>query len=208
MESVTLKPVPRRSYSRRTVVIAALVVAVVAISGFGGYYVVSQFDSKGVLAFQESGLPPGTNWSVTLETPYNNEKTQYATTGTGPSESDSILFLKPNGQYSYVIGTIFGYSPTPSSGVAHAGGLTSYIGVHFGSVTQISQAFLLGGVTGGLGVCDSNTTWEEWGCTLGQYAWDVQTAAAPTVTYGSILLSVQTKNGTNYTIPGDREVSR
>ncbi|MFZ0830945.1 MAG: hypothetical protein WCB18_07685 [Thermoplasmata archaeon] len=202
MESDALKARPRRRYARRTVIIAALVVVGVAISGIVGYVAVSQFDSKGVIAFQEFGVPPGTNWSVTLETSGGTETTQYATTGAGSLESDSILFLEPGGQYDYSIGTLFGYNPNPSSGVVHAGGFTSYIGVHFALVTQISQVFLLGGVTGGLGVCDSNATWEANGCTPGQYAWDLETGVAPTVTYGSILLSVQTKNGTNYTVTG------
>jgi len=199
MEPSELGAAPPRRYSRRTVIIVALLVVGVATSGVVGYEVVSQFESKGVVAFQESGLAPGTNWSVTLVTSGGSATTRYATTGTGSLESDSILFLESNGQYDYSIGTIFGYSPNPSSGTVSAGGFTSYIGVNFALVTQISRVFIPGTPVGGL--C-GKTTWDINGCTPGDYAWDLVTVVAPTVTYGSILLSVQTATGTNYSVPG------
>ncbi|MGC8497134.1 MAG: YncE family protein [Thermoplasmata archaeon] len=56
------------------------------------------------ITFMESGLPTGTNWSVTF-----NGITNYST-------SNSIFFYAKNGTYSYSIGMISGYSVNPSSG--------------------------------------------------------------------------------------------
>jgi photosystem II stability/assembly factor-like uncharacterized protein len=56
------------------------------------------------ISFTESGLPPGTRWSVTL-----NGTTK-------SSNSSSIVFNEPDGKYYYRIGSINGYSVSPSSG--------------------------------------------------------------------------------------------
>lgn len=54
--------------------------------------------------FTESGLPTGTNWSVTLE-------------GTlGYSEDTVITFSEPNGTYTYTVGALAGYIVSPMSG--------------------------------------------------------------------------------------------
>ncbi len=55
------------------------------------------------VTFTESGLPPGTQWMVTL-----NGTPQASTT-------NSIAFSEPNGLYSYSVSSA-GYSPNPSSG--------------------------------------------------------------------------------------------
>jgi hypothetical protein len=60
--------------------------------------------------FNESGLPVGTNWSVTLGT-----TTHYST-------ATPISFLEANGTYSYSIGIVAGYSPNSSSGSIHVAG--------------------------------------------------------------------------------------
>ena len=54
--------------------------------------------------FSESGLPAGTNWSVTL-----NGTTRYSTTST-------IKFSEPNGTYNYTVGVVSGYIPRPTHG--------------------------------------------------------------------------------------------
>ena len=56
------------------------------------------------VAFTESGLPPGTSWSVTLGG------------STVPSTSSAITFVEPNGTYAYTVGAVSGYSASPSSG--------------------------------------------------------------------------------------------
>ena len=54
--------------------------------------------------FSESGLPAGTNWSVTL-----NGTTRYSTNST-------IKFSEPNGTYNYTVGVVSGYIPRPTHG--------------------------------------------------------------------------------------------
>jgi YVTN family beta-propeller protein len=54
--------------------------------------------------FTETGLPSGTNWSVTL-----NGTIQSSATG-------AITFSEPNGTISFSVGTVSGYSASPSSG--------------------------------------------------------------------------------------------
>jgi hypothetical protein len=55
--------------------------------------------------FTESGLPSGTAWYVNL----SNGQSFKSTTNT-------ITFSEPNGTYSYTIGTVSGYTASPSSG--------------------------------------------------------------------------------------------
>lgn len=62
------------------------------------------------LTFNETGLPAGLSWSVTLN------GTKLTTTGT------SITFHEPNGAYAYTIGLPTGYSANPASGTATVAG--------------------------------------------------------------------------------------
>ncbi len=58
-----------------------------------------------VISFTESGLPSGTTWYVNL------------TNGQSFSSATSTVSLpEPNGTYSYTIGTVSGYTASPSSG--------------------------------------------------------------------------------------------
>ncbi|MGC8601915.1 MAG: hypothetical protein ACP5LS_05805 [Thermoprotei archaeon] len=73
------------------------------------------------VTFTESGLPPGTTWSVTLD---------------GKTESSStprITFSVPAGSYSYYVSSISGYSTSPSSGSMYVNGNLS-ISVVFSQV--------------------------------------------------------------------------
>jgi hypothetical protein len=54
--------------------------------------------------FGETGLPMGTAWSVTL-----NGYTQTST-------ARVIAFFEPAGSYSFTVGSVTGYTATPSSG--------------------------------------------------------------------------------------------
>ena len=56
------------------------------------------------ISFSESGLPSGTNWSVTL-----NSQMLYSTAST-------ITFSEPNGTYSFSVGTVPGYTANVTSG--------------------------------------------------------------------------------------------
>ncbi|MEM4068093.1 MAG: thermopsin family protease, partial [Candidatus Micrarchaeaceae archaeon] len=60
--------------------------------------------------FNEVDLPPGTSWSVTL-----NGTTESST-------SSTISFSEPNGSYPFTIGSVQGYTSSPSSGTVTVSG--------------------------------------------------------------------------------------
>lgn len=62
------------------------------------------------VTFTESGLPASTSWSVTLNGALES------------SSTTSIAFSEPNGTYSYTIGSVTGYSPSPASGMLTVNG--------------------------------------------------------------------------------------
>ncbi len=71
------------------------------------------------VTFTETGLTSGTSWSVTL-----NGVTKASTTST-------ITFTEPNGTYGYTVGTVPGYTATPSSGSVTVNGTTAAVSVKF-----------------------------------------------------------------------------
>ena len=73
------------------------------------------------ITFTETGLPSGTSWYATL-----NGQTQSTT-------SSSITFSETSGTYSYSIGSVSGYTVSPSSGSVSVGGSKSV------SVTYTAQ---------------------------------------------------------------------
>ena len=80
------------------------------------------------VTFTESGLPSGTSWSVTL-----GGSTVSATTST-------ITFSEPNGTYSYTVGSVSGYTASPSSGpTAVSGSSPSPLTVSFTSTSSSSS---------------------------------------------------------------------
>jgi YVTN family beta-propeller protein len=67
----------------------------------------------------ETGLPAGTNWSVTLNgTPMS-------------STSTTILFSEPSGTYGYTVGAVAGYTPNPSSGSVPVSGAAASLPITF-----------------------------------------------------------------------------
>jgi hypothetical protein len=96
------------------------------------------------VVFTESGLPGGTNWSVTFAgTPEN-------TTGT------QLTFTEPNGTYSYVLGVVPGFSPSPGFGSKIVNGVDLSVGIAFTIVTY-TVTFSESGLPGGT----------SWGVTIG-----------------------------------------
>jgi len=83
------------------------------------------------VAFTESGLPAGTNWSVTL----------------GGSELSSatptITFTEPNGTYAYNVWPVSGYSAVPASGGAVVSGSNVYLAVAFTAVAPSNGTYSL-----------------------------------------------------------------
>jgi len=82
----------------------------------------SSFLTEYTVSFVENGLPEGATWSVTL-----NGTTESST-------SNSITFKEPNGNYYYAIGSVNGYSASPSSGSMTVNGANVEQGITFTAV--------------------------------------------------------------------------
>ena len=71
------------------------------------------------LTFQESGLPSGTNWSVSV-----NGSVESSTTS-------SLVFSEPNGNYSYTVGSVLGYVANRTSGSVTLNGSAASVPITF-----------------------------------------------------------------------------
>lgn len=81
---------------------------------------------KYTVTFTESGLPSGTSWSVTLG-------------GTASSStSTAISFSEPNGSYSFTVGTVSGYTSSPSSGSTTVKGSSTSTAITFSKSSSSS----------------------------------------------------------------------
>ena len=107
------------------------------------------------VALTESGLPSGTTWSVTMN--------GVAQTSAGPT----IAFSEPNGSYSFSIGSVSGYTATPSSGSVTVDGAAVTESITFTAVPPSTYAvtFTESGLPGGTswtvtlnGATESSTT--------------------------------------------------
>ncbi len=131
------------------------------------------------VAFQESGLPSGTNWSVLV-----NGTLTYST-------STSISFAEPNGSYTFSIGAADGYLPTPASGPITVAGAPVSTSVSFAlpPMTQYAVTFSETGLSSGT----------SWGVALGSLE---NTSSGPTVGFsvdnGSYFFVIGTVSG--YTV--------
>ena len=89
------------------------------------------------LTFTETGLPAGTNWSVTI-----GAATHYST-GT------TVVFAEANGSYSFTVGGASGYVASPGSGSAAVGGAAAGKSIAFSPAPAGGTNFLgLAGNTG------------------------------------------------------------
>ena len=75
------------------------------------------------LTFVGTGFPSGTSWSVTL-----NGSTKEST-------GNTIAFTEPNGTYPFTVGTVSGYTASPSSGTVNVRGAAESQLVTFAPVT-------------------------------------------------------------------------
>jgi YVTN family beta-propeller protein len=73
------------------------------------------------LSVTETGLPGGTNWSVTIGS------TTQSSTGT------QVVFQEPNGSYDYQVGSVSGYNVSPSRGEVNVTGEAKNVDVTFSS---------------------------------------------------------------------------
>ncbi len=82
------------------------------------------------ISFIESGLPPVTNWSVSLS---GNIHT---------ASGDKITFKVPKGLYSYLIPPDVGYDPDPSLGSINVNGsnITELVSFEYGSCSPYAIA--------------------------------------------------------------------
>ncbi len=93
------------------------------------------------ITFSQTGLPFGTNWSVTLN----------GTTRT--SEGIAIIFLVANGSWAYSVGSVASYDVSPSSGTVAMNGTQSYVYLDFSP-------------TGGGPTASSTPAWAPYGVGL------------------------------------------
>ncbi len=77
------------------------------------------------VTFTESGIPAGTNWSVSL-----GGSTAY-------SLQTSISFHIPNGTYPFAVNTVSGYASNPASGTANVSGSSLSVSVSFTLITVV-----------------------------------------------------------------------
>jgi len=94
------------------------------------------------ITFEESGLPSGTSWSVTL-----NGTTEYSATSI-------IKFKEPNGTYSYSIGSVSGYSISIPSGSITVNGASVSQSIRFTLITVKTYSIMF--IESGL---PSGTSW-------------------------------------------------
>ncbi|HEV8049864.1 MAG TPA: hypothetical protein VGP88_04660 [Thermoplasmata archaeon] len=98
------------------------------------------------LTFNETGLPPDTAWSVTVN----------GTLLSGTARS--LGLVEPNGSYPYSVGSVASYSPTPSSGTVHVNGRAASVTIAFssGSSPPTNASFALSFDQSGV---PSNVSW-------------------------------------------------
>ena len=86
----------------------------------------SRTTATDAVTFTGTGLPVGTSWSVTLN---GSSKTSTTTT---------ITFPEPNGTYSFVVGSVVGYTAYPSSGSVTLSGAPVGVTISFTSGTAVT----------------------------------------------------------------------
>ncbi len=147
-----------------------------------------------VVTFGETGLPAGTNWSVTFGG---------STLG---SNGSSIAFNATNGTYAWSAGTVVGYVPTPAEGNLTVNGLPVWENLTFVpsstatypvvfSETGLPNATLWSVTLAGATLY-SNSTNVTFQAMNGTYAWSVGGVSgyAPNVAGGNLTVAGQEVN--------------
>lgn len=143
------------------------------------------------VAFVESGLPSGTNWTVAI-------------VGTTPvtTASGSVVFHLLNGTYSYTITTTLGgWTSDPASGTVDVNGSSTTLPVAFLQPTYavtFNESGLPDGslwsviLTGGPTLSSTNATEPAWGAINGTYSFTVVSRApgyAPSPRNGTVTVT-------------------
>ncbi len=111
--------------------------------------IISGYESDYEATFTETGLPQGQEWSVTFGGDYAS------------STTSSVSFYVPNGTYDYTVGSLSGYSSSPSSGSLTINGAGNTVSVSFVKLQTKSAEFDVTFTESGL----SNGT--KWSVTFG-----------------------------------------
>ncbi len=89
------------------------------------------------VTFAETGLPPGTSWSVSLGAAVH------------ASTTNRIAFSEPNGTLSFAVPTVSGYAANPSSGPVTVNGAAVALTITFTLVPTYALTFTEAGLPGG-----------------------------------------------------------
>jgi hypothetical protein len=89
------------------------------------------------VTFEESGLPGGTQWSVSLESSTNS------------STSTQVGFSENNGSYTYTVGAVDGFAPTLASGTVDVVGTDANVSVTFTAASTYGVTFQESGLPTG-----------------------------------------------------------
>jgi hypothetical protein len=142
------------------------------------------------VAFSESGLPPGTHWSATLEGVSES------------SNSSAITFDVTNGSYGYSIGSVSGFLNTPSSSSISVNGANVSVYITFSrlySVTFMETGLIPGtvwSVSLGNQTGSSNDSSIEFQVLKGTYQYDIQNVSGMSSSVVNGNLSVSGRNET------------
>jgi hypothetical protein len=129
------------------------------------------------VTFQESGLPSGTLWSVTL----NGTTLDNTTSGS----SGSVTFSEYDGSYSYSIGAVTNYNAAPSSGTRVVSGSSVVVAIAF---THVPVPYLV--------------TFTETGLTAG-VSWQVTLGPNTESSTNDTIVFSEFNNSYIYTIPNE-----
>ena len=104
------------------VIVVALILALLLTGVIPGLKTSSGGGTTGTsydITFTETGLTAGTTWSITLG------GSTHTSTGT------SVVFSETNGSYSFTVGTVTGYTPSPSSGTVVVNGAAKTVTITY-----------------------------------------------------------------------------
>jgi len=119
----------------------------VVVAGTGASVTVtwSKIPPNFAINFTETGLPSGTNWSVTI-----GAVTHFSDGGT------TVQFQELNASYAYQIGPVAGYHPSPTNGSVVVSGAPAGVAIQWSQVTytvNLSEGGLPSGLTWQVTVC-------------------------------------------------------
>ncbi len=121
--------------------------------------------------FAETGLPPGSNWSVRVDL-----VSQWSTTST-------ISFVEPNGSYIFQVSSVAGYTASPSSSSFAISGAALQVGVQF---TPNPTTYAV--------------SWQETGLP-GNTSWSVLVDGTPSSSAGPALTVALANGTHTFTVP-------